>query len=178
MNESLILLIIYAVVVIAVAFLIKRRHKKEQYDEMQLRNRAEAYKRAFFTMIILLCGIIVYDTCAGTALPQYFLSGLLIIVVMASFLVFAVYSIWHDAFFYLGQSWRSYFGICIGIGIIHLIDFISIISRITSGNEHEAGFWHLVISKVSTSAMMTITFLTLAVVIGVKQLRESKLSEE
>lgn len=178
MSESLIILIFYAVIVIALAFIIKRRHKKEQYDEMQLKNRAEAYKRAFFTMIILLCGIIIYDTCAGTALPQYFLSGLLIIVVMTSFLVFAVYSIWHDAFFYLGQGWKTYFGVCIGIGIIHLIDFITTISRIMGQSEHEARFWHLFISKISTSAMMTVTFLTLAVVIGVKQLNENKLSEE
>ncbi len=178
MNESLILLLFYAVIVVALAFIIKRRHKNEQYDEMQLKNRADAYKIAFFTAIILLCGIIIYDTCAGTALPQYFLSGLLIIVVMASFLVFAVYSIWHDAFFYLGQSWKTYFGVCIGVGIIHLSELVSAIVRISNGSEHDVNFWHLAISKVSTSAMMALTFLTLAVVIGIKQIRESKVSEE
>lgn len=178
MNESLILLMFYAVIVIGLAFIIKRRHKKEQYDEMQLQNRAEAYKIAFFTAIIQLCGIIVYDSCAGTVLPQYVLSGLLIIVVMTSFLVFAVYSIWHDAFFYLGQSWKNYFGICIGIGIIQLIDFIMAMTRITNRNEHELSFWHLAISKVSTSGMMAVTFLTVAVVIGIKQIRENNVSED
>ena len=178
MKESIILLILYAVIVTILAFIIKRRHKTEQYDEMQLKNRAEAYKIAFFTMIILLCGIIIYDTCMGTAIPQFVLSGLLIVVVMFSFLVFAVYSIWHDAFFYLGQSWKTYFGICIGVGIIQLVDFISAISRITDGNTYEENFWFLILSKVSTSAMMTVTFLTLAVVIGIKQIKENRVSED
>lgn len=178
MNESIILLIFYAVIVAVLAFIIKRRKKNEQYDEMQLINRAEAYKIAFFTMIILLCGIILYDTCMGTALPQFVLSGVLIIIVMSGFLVFAVYSIWHDAFFYLGQSWKTYFGICIGVGIIHLVDFISSITRITDGNAHEENFWFLAISKLSTSCMMAVTFLTLAVVIGIKQIKESKISED
>ncbi|WP_029319103.1 DUF6442 family protein [Butyrivibrio sp. AE3004] len=178
MNESLILLIFYAVIVVLLALIIKRRQKNEQYDEMQQKIRADAYKRAFFTMIILLCGIIVYDTCAGKVLPPYVLSGLLIIVVMTSFLVFAVYSIWHDAFFYLGQSWKSYFGVCIAIGIIQLIEFISTISRYFDKSEHNENFWQLLISKVSTSAMMAITFITLAVVIGIKQIKENKVSED
>ena len=90
MNESIILLLFYALIVIVLAFLIKRRHKTEHYDELQLKNRAEAYKRAFFTIIVLLCGIIIYDTCSGNTLPPFVLSGLLIIVVMTGFLVFGV----------------------------------------------------------------------------------------
>ena len=178
MNESLILLIIYAVIVVVLAFMIKRRQKTEQYDEFQLKNRAEAYKRAFFTMIILLCGIIFYDTCAGTALPPYVLSGLLIIVVMTSFLVFAVFSIMHDAFFYLGQSGKGYWVMCIGIGIVHLINLIYSISRILNESSHDEKFLNLIISKVSSSGMMTITFLTLAIVIGIKQLKEKNSCED
>ncbi len=178
MNESIILLLFYALIVIVLAFLIKRRHKTEHYDELQLKNRAEAYKRAFFTIIVLLCGIIVYDTCSGNTLPPFVLSGLLIIVVMTGFLVFAVYSIWHDAFFYLGQSWKAYFGVCIGVGLVQLIELISVISRILKGGEYEENFWNLVLSKVSASAMMTITFITLAVVIGIKQYRENKICED
>ena len=86
MNESIILFLFYALIVIVLAFLIKRRHKTEHYDEMQLKNRAEAYKRE--------------------------------------------------------------------------------------------NFWNLVLSKVSASAMMTVTFITLAVVIGIKQYRENKICED
>ena len=180
MTESIILLIIYVVIVAVLAFLIRRKTKnqKVQYDELQLKTRAEAYKLAFFTMIILLCGIIVFDTCSPLSLPQYALSGILIIVVMLSFLVFATYSVWNDAFFYIGQNWKGYFTTCIIVGLVQCIGFVSTLVRYFNGKEYAQNVWHLIISKASTSAVMTLTFFTLAVVILVKQLRENRISEE
>ena len=180
MTESIILLIIYVAIVAALAFLIRRKTKnqKVQYDELQLKTRAEAYKRAFFTMIILLVGIIIFDTCSPLSLPQYALSGILIIVVMLSFLVFATFSICNDAFFYIGQNWKGYFITCIVVGSVQLIDFISTLVRYFNGKEHAQNIWYMIISKASTSCTMTITFFTLAVVIVIKQLRDSKISEE
>lgn len=180
MNETVILPGIYAFIVAVIALLIRYRSKdgNKQYDEMQLRTRAEAYKIAFFTVLILLVGIIFYDVAARKPLPQYMLGGILIVVVMISFLVFAVYSIWHDAFFYIGQSWKSYFGVCIGVGLIQMISFISTVARYFDGREHEENFWNLLISKTATSATMTITFLTLAVVIFIKQRKENRISED
>lgn len=180
MTESVILILIYLVLFVAVALIIRHRTKNQntQYDEMQLKNRAEAYKRAFFTIIALLCGIIVFDTCSPVNLPQYALSGILIIVVMLSFLVFATYSVWNDAFFYIGQSWKGYFSICIVVGAVQLIDFISTLVRYFNGKDHTQNIWYFIISKASTSCTMAITFFTLAVVIAVKQLRDKKTSEE
>ena len=127
MTESIILILFYLVIVVVLSILIRHKSKSQnhQYDEMQLKNRAEAYKRAFFTMIILLVGIIIFDTCSPLSLPQYALSGILIIVVMLSFLVFATFSIWNDAFFYIGQNWKGYFITCIVVGRVKLLHFSS-----------------------------------------------------
>ncbi|MCR5657508.1 MAG: hypothetical protein K6G06_08600 [Butyrivibrio sp.] len=180
MRESVILILFYLVIVVVLSILIRHKSKSQnqQYDEMQLKNRAEAYKRAFFTMIVLLVGIIVFDTCSPLDLPQYALSGILIIVVMLSFLVFATYSIWNDAFFYIGQNWKGYFSVCIAVGLVQCIDFVSTLIRYFNGKEYAQNVWHLIISKASTSCVMTLTFFTLAVVILVKQLRENRISEE
>ncbi|SEL69835.1 hypothetical protein SAMN04487770_11550 [Butyrivibrio sp. ob235] len=178
MKESWILVIMYLIIVAVIAVIARKKKKNQQYDEMQQSIRAEAFKRAYFTTVILLVGIIIYDTCAGAPLPQYVLSGLLIVVVMASFLIFAIYCVLHDSFFFMGQSWRSYFGVSIGIGVIQLISFVSTLLRWFREDRINDSFAYLFFSKLSSSAMMALTFLTLAVVIGVKSLRDGRTSEE
>jgi hypothetical protein len=176
--ETIILLSIYVALVIVLGFIIKRRRKTYHFDEMQERIRAKGYKIAYFTTLILLCGLIVADTSMGMEIPPYALSGLIIVVVMVSFLVWGIYCIIHDSFFFLGQNWRDYFIVCLIVGFVQGIALVSGLMGWIKEEVHTQSFFEMIFTKVSTSGVMAITFLTLAAVVGIKMLSNRNAVEE
>ncbi len=179
MVGNVIFLLIIYVAIAAVLVVISRKRKKEyHFDEMQEQIRAEGYKIAYMTTLFLLCGIIVVDSAIGSAIPEYILGGLLMAVVMISFLVWGIYCIVHNSFFMLGQNWNSYFSICLIVGAVNIISFASGILGWTKEEVHTQSLIEMILTKVSTSGVMAITFLTLAAVVGVKMLTEKNTGEE
>ncbi|WP_026524947.1 MULTISPECIES: DUF6442 family protein [unclassified Butyrivibrio] len=177
MFEKILALAIYVVIVVVLWVIVKKRKKDTNFDEMQEKVRAEGYKIAFFSVLAMLTGIIIYDVIAGEALPQYVLSGLLIVVVMLSFTIWGIYCIRHDSFFGIGQDWKTYLCICIVVGAIHCSSFVSEFVRIIS-TEHDEAFMHLFFAKAASSAAMTVTFLSMAVAIAIKMIASKKESED
>lgn len=177
MFEKILALAIYVVIVVVLWVIVKKRKKDTNFDEMQMRVRAEGYKIAFFSLLIMLVGIIIYDTIAGEALPQFVLSGLLIVVVMLSFTIWGIYCIRHDSFFGIGQNWTTYLCVCIGVGAIQCVSFVSEFVRIIS-TEHDEEFIHLFFAKAASSAAMTFTFFSMAIAIAIKMIASKKESED
>lgn len=177
-GNAIFLVIIYLVIAAALVVISKKRKKDYHFDEMQEQIRAEGYKIAYITTLFLLCGIIVIDTSIGRELPEYMIGGLLLVVVMISFLVWGIYCIVHNSFFMLGQNWNSYFSICLIVGVVNIISFVSGIIGWTKEEHHTQSLIEMIFTKVSTSGVMAITFLTLAAVVGIKMLSNRNAVEE
>lgn|GEM_PF-1854408 len=125
MMERLILIVTYVLLFGLIYFLRKKLKKSEHYDEMQLQIRADAYKYAYGTTVVLLAGLILTVSIDSAAVPSYLLVGVLIIIMLAGVLVFGVYCIKHDSFFFIGQDWRRYFWLCIAVDSINLFTLVT-----------------------------------------------------
>lgn len=93
---------------------------RRKYDERQLLAQRNAYRYAFFTMIgfsvLMLCWYLT-DLPAFATQPGV----LLFLNAILGILVYAVYAIWHDAYFALNES-RVKLIICfVTLGLINLI---------------------------------------------------------
>ncbi len=136
MMERLLYLAGYLVIFGIIIFLKRRLKTSEHYDEMQLQIRADAYKYAYGTTVVLLAGLILMVVIDSEAVPSYILSGVLLIILLAGVLVFGVYCIRHDSFFFIGQDWRRYFGLCIVVDAINLFTLVqNTIKLFTKNNE-------------------------------------------
>ncbi len=176
--NTILLLVIYIALVLVIAFISRKRRANHHFDEMQEKIRAEGYKIAYLTIIILLCGIICVDSVLGAVFPKYFLGGLLMIVVVISIAVWGIYCIAHDSFFFLGQDWRNYFSICLIAGAVNLASFVMGLMSWFDEKVHTQSLTEMIFTKTSTSGTMAITFLALAAAIGVKMIIKKDTCED
>jgi hypothetical protein len=105
---------------------------REKYDERQLIYQGKAYKYAFYTLLIY-SGLILAAFIAGDAAGTYKLpidnSILILVGIMLSVLVFAIYSILKDAYFRMNENKKFLLGVFwvlaavnLGLGIFHVIN--------------------------------------------------------
>ena len=102
--------------------------KGTTFDERQEQARGKAYKYGFYTMLI---GILALMIIEELEISMPLSTGLLLfIIAMTGVVVYAVYSIMHDAYFGLNTKWRTYLIVLILVvacnvagGAYNLIDF-------------------------------------------------------
>lgn len=105
---------------------------REKYDERQLIYQGKAYKYAFYTLLIY-SGLILAALIAGETVRTYKLpvdnSTLILVGIMLSVLVFAIYSILKDAYFRMNENKKFLLGVFwvlaavnLGLGIFHVIN--------------------------------------------------------
>lgn len=100
---------ILVILIIAAICVLSRFSKKEaQFDERQELIRGRAYRLGFLTLIIALVICLICHTMLDSTL-SYFAFALCLVLGLS---VFAVYSIWHDAFFSFQQKPGSYLLLC------------------------------------------------------------------
>jgi hypothetical protein len=180
MTEKILCLIIYLAIVACGVFVIyfKMRHKKpEHFDEMQEKNRAEAYKYAYFTTLLLLVMVAIYEYIVGP-IPHYILGGLILAVLMISLLVFGLFCIHNDSFFFIGQDWKKYLIYCTALGTVWVVDFIINLSNLLTKTDITAELANGIISKLVLYGANAVTFLSFSVAICIKMFADRKESEE
>ena len=101
-------------VLIVAVCLLSRRKEEEQFDERQLRVRADAFRIGFFSMLGSVFAMMILFSW------KFWVNNVetmftLIAAVMIAFLIFAVYCITHDAFFRRKENPKSYLGICLAV---------------------------------------------------------------
>ena len=107
MGESIIAFISLIAIVVIVFITTKlRKNQTPKYDERQEMVRGKAYKYAFFTMLIFGA---LYMYCSLFIESELLLASVALMIDMfIGLVVYAVYSIWNDAFATLNGISKSY----------------------------------------------------------------------
>lgn len=156
-----------AVLAIVVAIVIRKSAYKHScnYDERQIYIRGKGYKIGFITLLVFSCAYIFL--CVGfEELLQY---GYLwnTISMFLSLTIFAVFSIWNDAFFSLKQNPKKYLVLCAVVIACNSIGIVEVISgRITALD--------LIFSYKIINALCALSFLVIVVTIIIKIMTDRK----
>lgn len=163
--------VIAFITLFAVICIFMRKSKMtEHFDEMQLKTRGDAYKVTLFVMIFLnLCAGLCYAT-VDFDFSQYVDYPMASFTIMyIGIIVFAVYSIAHDAFFSVNDNGKTYIIVCI---VILIANVAGLIPTITSGEFMSEG--GLKLSQGGGNLMNTICFGIILVAILIKRAVSSK----
>ena len=96
---------------------MKRAGKKQHYDEMQLKIRADGYRLGYFvTIALLLVLLMVLDSNLITFVSPSFA---IFVVMMIGIVTSVVYCIFKGAFFQIGQNGTYYIALCAFIGLLN-----------------------------------------------------------
>ncbi len=129
MNNIFLPLAALIVVALLVYVIVNAKKKDNHFDEMQLIKRAKGYKIGYF---ILLIGLTVY---AGLSAYSPDLKNrvepsiAVFIIMMISILIFAVYCIFNEAFFTIGENAKGYSFVCIAMILLNGIGCYRTISE-------------------------------------------------
>lgn len=160
MSVLLIPILLIAVVVFLIFRAMGARFESRQYDERQLQARGNAYRLGFFAMVLVQLLIMFAEGVFD--LDMRYVGGS--VCLFAGITVFAVYSVWHDAYFVLQQKPRYYLGLCV---LVSLCNAAGPLSRWREGT----AFSEILHSATCMNLMCGLCFLVLAVTIALKMLR-------
>jgi hypothetical protein len=145
-----------------------------KYDERQLTYQGKAYKFAFLTMLIymgLLIAVYTAGDIVGTKLLPVDNATLILIGLLISVLVFAIYAVLKDAYFRMDENKNFLFGFFFVLAVFNLlIGFF----RILNGDITENG----VITFVSAGNLLAgFAMLIMIIVVIVKRILEKRDAE-
>ncbi len=172
LTEALIAVASVAVIFLIIMFLNKKKKAEQHYDEMQEKIRADGYRIAYVTTLVVMSVFILFVYLSQIQLQAYQLGAILIVIAMSGIMVFGIYCIIHDSFFFIGQDWKQYFIVCLVVALANGIPFVSglVKSFGTDGGQFDY--------TVITNGFMLIMFLSYAVAIGIKMTGGARGSEE
>ena len=101
-------------VAIAIA-VMKKRKQTDRYDERQIASRGMAFKAGFATFLVCELGLFTAEIFLGKSIDIFSPGTLHFLVAMAAAMVFAVVSIFKDAYFPVGQKVSMRYFITLGI---------------------------------------------------------------
>ena len=171
MNTGSMLALGIMVGVMIAAWILSRKSSKEtDYDEMQLKIRADGFRIGFYTALLLLVVLILLlELNTLTAVTPAFA---VFTILIASVVVFAVYCILHDAFLAVRGKAKTYIGI---FTMIVIIEGAVTIRHLMEKNLLEDG---TLTFSGGSSAVMCLGFLALLITLIVKTVRSGKEAEE
>ncbi len=168
MSPTSIVVLVALILLCVAIYVASRRQAKDEFDERQLRVRADAYRIGFLSMfgsVIAMMVLFSWKPWVERVDTLVTLIG----TVMIAFLVFAVYCITHDAFFRRKEKPQSYLGICIAAMLCNLAvvirDLVEKGTLLVDGKATMTPFGN---------AMMAGIFFVVAVVLVVKILASRK----
>jgi len=119
MSPTSIVVLVALILLCVAIYVASRRQAKDEFDERQLRVRADAYRIGFLSMFVSVIAMMILFSWKPWV-ERVDTMVTLIGTVMIAFLVFAVYCITHDAFFRRKEKPQSYLGICIAAMLCNL----------------------------------------------------------
>ena len=171
MKNTLVPILLVAVLCAVIALVSSGARRTKHYDEMQLKIRADGYRLGYTVTLIALFAAIflgefgVLDGVMTQAFADY-------AALMLGIAVFAVYCIWHEAFFSVSDKSGAYIVLCV---LIVLLDGFSAVSRIMDGSVRENG---VVTFESGNSTLMTLLFLAILIALLVKRAQLKREDEE
>jgi hypothetical protein len=162
--------IVVALVIAWVGLRFTKKDKKEKftYDERQKAARGEAYKYAFFTMIIYnaayglldLAGIIWAETMTG-----------LMIGVCIAILVHVSYSIWNECYFSMNEEPKR---VLVFFGVISVINTVIAVMQGLDGELIENGM----LTNNCANLVVAVMFGVIMIVLAAKWMTKNNELEE
>lgn len=153
------------ILVMIAAINYRKKTGKCEYDERQERARGKAYKYGFFTLMVYL---LIYGTLQDIT-EVYWGKGLVGVSfgICISVAVFAVISIWNDAYFSLRENPRRFTVLFVAVAVLNL----------------STGMRHIVHSEGLTdynilNLFMGVTALVILAAMGAKALKNRREKEE
>ena len=116
------ILIGLVIAVLLVRFANKNKKYKTEYDERQIKVRGDAYRYAFYTVVVYEVILFILKL-AEISLPVYD-PVLHIAGVLLGCIVLCVYSIWKDAYWGINNNRKRYGIVMLLCGILNLIPVI------------------------------------------------------
>ncbi len=104
-------------VAIAIA-VMKKRKQTDRYDERQIASRGMAFKAGFATFLVCELGLFTAEIFLGKSIDIFSPGTLHFLVAMAAAMVFAVVSIFKDAYFPVGQKVSKRYFFSLGMIIV------------------------------------------------------------
>jgi hypothetical protein len=168
-------MIVGCLLVVIITTMARREEpSSRKYDERQLTYQGKAYKFAFLTMLIymgLLIAVYTAGDIVGTKLLPVDNATLILIGLLISVLVFAIYAVLKDAYFRMDENKNFLFGFFFVLAVFNLlIGFF----RILNGDITENG----VITFVSAGNLLAgFAMLIMIIVVIVKRILEKRDAE-
>lgn len=147
------------VTALLVYVIVNAKKKDNHFDEMQLIKRAKGYKIGYF---ILLIGLTAY---AGLSAYNPDLKNrveptiAVFIIMMISILIFAIYCIFNEAFFTIGENSKGYAMVCVAMILLNGIGGYNSISEgefLKDGVLGYDGTGNLIVTAVFTVILICI----------------------
>ena len=174
MIERIFTLVIYFVLVGVIFFISRSRKSDIHFDEMQEKYRAEGYKRAYVSTMIMLAGIILYDFSVDGTLPKFVLSVLLVGVLTVGAIIWGIYCIKYDSFWGLGKTIKSQMYTCIIASFLQLVSFICQLVEILNKKMSSEQFERLFLPRLALGAFVALYFFALAIALVFKMLSKKE----
>lgn len=158
--------VILGLIIAAILLRFAKKDKKEKftYDERQKAARGEAYKFAFFTLVIYNAAYGIIDMALELKWAET-LTGLMIGVCIA-ILVHVVYSIWHECYFSLNEEPKK---VLLLFGIISVVNVLIAINQGIHGELIENGMLTNSCANLVVAVMFGIIMIALAIKTALKK---------
>ena len=159
MMAGMIVGIAVAIIIVKGLLRFTKKNKKEKftYDERQKAARGEAYKYAFFTLVIYNAAYGIFDMATGIKWTEN-LTGMMLGVCLAV-LVHVVYSIWHECYFSMNEEPKK---VLIIFGVICLVNVLIAVVQGLDGELIENGMLTNNLANLVVSVMFGVIMITLA----------------
>lgn len=170
MNEYALVFII-AFTIAVLAFIVARLFKKQKpkFDERQELVRGKAYKHAFLAMLIYGA---LYISCSLLIEKEFLITSVALIIGMfIGLVVYAVYSIWNEAFFSLNDTPKTYIILLICTAFLNAQ---SGINTIVDGSIIENGTLALDSVSLICAVSFTIILMTMLIKIVINKKAEQE----
>ncbi len=129
MSNILFPIITLIVIALLVYVMANAKKKDDHFDEMQLIKRLNGYKLGFFVLLIEL-GVYAGLSAFYTDLKDRVEPSIAIfMILLVGILCFAVYCIFNEAFFAMGENTKVYSVICAAVVLINCVNAYSSISK-------------------------------------------------
>ena len=171
-NYILPLAVVLAIIILAIVLAKKAKATRgSHFDEMQTKIRSDGYKLGYLVTLICL-GIWLLFAEVFKGFNQMVTPSFgAFFVMMFGIVVFAVYCIFHDSFFSIGENGRAYTLLCV---FIVIANGVSAIRHIVDGTIVAEG--KLTFSNTS-SIIVAASFLVIVIAIVIKTVKDRKEAE-
>lgn len=144
------------IIIALVVYKVSGNPWKGYYDERQELIRGRGYKYACFTLLILMAVDMLIEVTGFIDKLPVANEAIMFIFIIAGVLVYAIYSIMHDAYLGIGQNGKSYTVMIIFVIVVNLLSAVMTIRTedVFEGGKFSTGVCMQLVCVVAFAAVL------------------------